>query len=259
MPCVILKNEALTWVVGLELQRNSNTVFDPWDLNNGFEPRSNPTEVIGPKGTLKRLHAGVGYLCDEQGVTVTLERSGPKVTEDISAENKEIVFGFMEGLEYVRTAEKVPFILISNNGLTVTWGGKIRKKGPVLTDGPGKPVYRIMPGTPMIEIINRMTGESGMGYLCDEIGVTVDPKRDFRVTYPETADTPEKLAAIKAENQKIISGESVGITIKFSGAIGKLATFDKIPEIFDVGQSKKNLYIGLIGGVVLGLIIGTVL
>lgn len=258
MPSIILKNEARTWIVGGQLQRNSNTLFDPWDLM-GYEPRSNPTEIIGPAGFRKSQMSGVGYLCDEQGVTVSLERNGPRLSEENAAENQEIVFGFLEGVEYRRTAEKIPFILISNNGLTVTWGGMIRKRGQILTDGPGKPVYKILQDTPMIEILNIQTGKVNMGYLCDETGVTVNIKRDFKVTYPEDYNDPVKLAAIRAKNKEIVEGKSVGVLIKFCGAIGALATFDKLPEIWNIGQSKRNLYIGLIAGGVVGLIIGTVI
>jgi hypothetical protein len=254
LPCIILKNEAMTWVVGGQLQRDSNSLIDPWDLK-GYEPRSDPTEIIGPAGFRKNLHAGIGYLCDEQGVTVSLKRDGPIVTEENSAENKEIVFGYLEGMEYRRNAEKVPFILVSNNGLTVTWGGEIRKRGLVLTDGPGQPVYRIKPDTPMIEILNIATGQMNMGYLCDEIGVTVKLKRDFRVTYPEDWDDPIKQAAIIEKNKKIVAGDEVGILIKFSGAIGGLMTFDVLPKIFDVGQSKRNLYTGIIVGAVVMFIL----
>jgi hypothetical protein len=258
LPCIVLKNEMRTWIVGDELQRTPNLLVDPWDLE-GYEPVSNPTEIIGPAGILKRNQARVGYICDEQGVTVTLERSGPKITPENSAENKEIVFGFFERISYTRNAEKVPFILISNNGLSVTWGGEIRKKGMVLTDGPGKPVYRIKPETPMIEIVNRATGKTAMGYLVDEIGVTVDLKRDFRVTYPEDDEDPGKLAAIKELNKKIISGEVVGITIRFNGSIGEVGTYDILPKIFDIGQSKRNFYIGVIVGGIIFFIIGLVL
>jgi hypothetical protein len=254
LPAIILKNEGMTWAVGGQLQRNSNLLIDPWDLK-GYEPRSNPTEIIGPAGFWRKLHPGVGYLCDEQGVTVSLIRSGPKLTGENSAENKEIVFGFMEGIEYQRHAEKIPYILVSNNGSSVTWGGEIRKKGLVLTDGPGRPVYRIKEDTQMIEIQNLATGQTSMGYLCDETGVTVNLKRDFRVTYPEDWDDPIKQAAIIEKNKKIITGEEVGILIKFCGAIGALGTFDIIPGIFDVGQSKRNLYTGIIVGAVIMFIL----
>ena len=255
MPSIILKNECRTWIVGGQLQRTANTLFDPWDLM-GYEPQSNPTEIIGPVGFRKTIRSGVGYLCDEQGVTVSLERTGPKLTPENAAENQEVVFGFFEGVEYRRNAERLPFILISNNGMTVTWGGMIRTKGQILTDGPGKPVYKILQGTPMIEILNITTGQTSMGYLCDETGVTADLKRDFRVTYPEDYTNPVKLAAIKAKNKEIVEGQSVGILIKFCGAIGALATFDKLPEIWNIGQSKRNLYIGLIAGAGVGLLLG---
>jgi hypothetical protein len=258
LPCIILKNEGRTWVVGSQLQRSANVLFDPWDLM-GYEPRSNPTEIIGPVGIRKTIRAGVGYLCDEQGVTVSLEREGPELSEENAAVNQEIVFSFIEGMEYRRNAEKLPFILISNNGLTVTWGGMIRKKGLILTDGPGRQVYKIQQDTPMIEILNILTGEVTMGYLCDETGVTVSLKRDFKVTYPEDYNTPEKLKVIQAKNKEIIEGKSVGILIKFCGAIGALATFDKLPEIWNIGQSKRNLYIGLILGAIVGFILGNII
>lgn len=238
VPYVILKNEARTIIVGGWIQRNPNTLVTYWDLI-GYEVVSNPTEIIGPKGLLGSVQSNVGYICDEAGVTVQLERTGPKLGE--AADLQPIVFGKMEAIEYKFKAETIPFILISNNGLTLTWGGKIRKKGMILTDGPGKPFYRILPSTPMVEIINSVTGQSGMGYICDETGVTVDLKRDFRVTYP--AGHPKA-----GDNAAILEGKQVGILIKFAGAIGRLATFDKIPEIFDVGQSKKNFWMGLIAG-----------
>lgn len=258
LPCIVLKNEGRTWVVGSQLQRNANVLFDPWDLM-GYEPRSDPIEIIGPVGIRKTIRAGVGYLCDEQGVTVSIKRDGPNLSEENAAANKEIVFGFLEGMEYRRNAEKLPFILISNNGLSVKWGGMIRKKGLVLTDGPRQPVYNILVDTPMIEILNLITGEVSMGYLCDETGVTVNLKRDFRVTYPEDYTDPVKLAAIKARNKEIVEGKSVGILIKFCGAIGALATFDKLPEIWNIGQSKRNLYIGIIIGAIAGYIFGHII
>jgi len=110
----------------------------------------------------------------------------------------------------------------------------------------------------MIEILNILTGLVTMGYLCDETGVTVSLKRDFKVIYPEDYDNPEKRKAIQAKNKEIIEGKSVGILIKFCGAIGALATFDKLPEIWNIGQSKRNLYIGLIVGFVVGIIVGTI-
>jgi hypothetical protein len=238
VPYVLLKNEARTIVVGGWIQRNPNTLVTYWDLI-GYEVRSNPTEIIGPKGLLGKSQSNVGFICDEAGVTVALERTGPKLSE--MEEIQPVVFGKIEAIEYKLKAGTIPFILVSNNGLTLTWGGHIRKKGQILTDGPGKPVYRILPDIPMVEIINVATGQTGMGYICDEIGITVDLKRDFRVTYP--GEHP-----LAGKNADILAGKEVGILVRFSGAIGRLASFDKIPEIFDVGQSKKNFWMGLIAG-----------
>lgn len=248
VPVVILKNEAQTIEVGGKLQRNANTLVNYWDLIT-YEVQGNPTEIIGPKGLLGKKVSGVGYLCDEQGVTVSLERNGPRPQGE---EPPTIVFNTMDYLEFRFHSETVPYILIQNNGMTVTWGGQIRKKGPVLTNGPGQPVYFIK--NEMVEIFNVATGKSEMGYICDEAGVTVDIKRDFRVTYPDPFDESKK-AEIEKRNKAILEGTEVGVKIKFSGGIGKLASFDRIPEIFDVGQSKKNLWFGIVIGLAIMFII----
>lgn len=243
VPVVILNNKGKSIIVGAKLQRTGNNVVNLWNLVS-YEVRSDPTEIIGPSGMLGRKNANAGYLCDEQGVTVSLKRNGPKE----QPEPLEIVFDTSEYIDYKLHAETVPYILLENNGLTLTWGGEIRTNGAVLTNGPGQPVYRIK--SDRVEIINEATGKTAMGYICDEQGVTVNIKREFRVIYPEPFDKSE-IEAVKARNEKILNGDEVGIEINFSGAIGKLATFDRIPEIFDVGQSKKNLYVGLMIGLVI--------
>jgi hypothetical protein len=240
VPVVILNNRGKTIVIGTKLIRTANTLVNLWTLI-GYEVHGNPTEIIGPPGMLGKKNAGVGYICDEQGVTVSLQRKGPQG----QPEPLEVVFDTGEFIDFKLHAETIPFILLENNGLTLTWGGEIRKKGDILTNGPGQPAYRIK--GEMVEIINEVTGKTAMGYICDESGVTVTISRDFRVIYPEPFD--EKVReAVRVRNEKILKGEEVGIQINFSGAIGKGATFDRIPEIFDVGQSKKNLYVGIVMG-----------
>jgi hypothetical protein len=242
VPVIILNNNNRKIVVGSKLVRLPNTLVNIWDLI-GYEVHGNPTEIIGPAGLLGRKTSGVGFLCDEQGVTVSVDRTAPKEPTDIP----EIVLSPSEYFDYKFHAETVPFILMESNGHSWTWGGEIRKKNNVLTNGPGQPVYLIK--SDPVEIVNVASGKTAMGYICDEAGVTVDLKRDFRVTYPEDLiDNPVKLAALKERNKRILEGVEVGCTIKFSGAIGKEATFDRIPEIFDVGQSKKNLWVGIVIG-----------
>ena len=249
VPVIILNNGCRTIIVGSKLQRTANTLVNLWDLI-GYEVHGNPTEIIGPSGMLGRKNSGVGFLCDEQGVTVSIERKGPKV----QTEPLEVVFDAGELIDYKLHAESVPFILMENNGLTWTWGGEIRKKGQVLTNGPGQPVYHIKSET--VEIVNVVSGKTAMGYICDEAGVTVDIKRDFKVLYPEPLPFDKvKAEAVKARNEKILKGDDVGCQIKFAGAIGKAATFDRIPEIFDVGQSKKNLWVGVLMGLVIMFIL----
>ena len=242
VPCVILKNEARTIEVGGMVRRTPNTLVNDWDLI-GYEVHGNPTEIIGPAGWRKIPKSGVGYICDEVGVTVSLTRNGPKKTPDRTAENNDIVFGKLEAIAYKFKAETVPYILISNNGLTLTWGGHIRNKGRVLTDGPGKPVYQILGD--MVEIVNLQTGESGMGYVCDETGVTVNIIKDFYVVKaPSLLKKPE-----------VAESDKVEVKVKFSGGIGRLSSFDRIPEIFNIGQSKKNFYMGLAVGLFVMFII----
>lgn len=244
---VLLKNKAKTLVVGGKIQRTPNNLVNYWDLE-GCEVHGEPTEIIGPKGILGKRESSIGYLWDDQGVTVSLERSGPKP----EPEPIEIAFDRVEAIEYRRTAVKVPFILIEDNGHSLTWGGEIRMKGQILTDGPGQPAYRIKSG--MIEITNLTNGKTAMGYICDEAGVTVDIERDFRVIYPEPFDEKER-EEIRARNEKILTGEEVGVKIRFSGAIGELLTFDKLPEIWNIGQSRKNLYTGMAIGAAIMFIV----
>jgi len=238
VPCIELKNEAKTIVVGGKLRRTQNKVVNDWDLI-GYEIHGNPTEIIGPSGITGRAADGIGYICDESGVTVSFERSGPK--PEVQPADGDLIFGKAELIGYKLNAETVPFILISNNGITVTWGGYIRRKGKVLTDGPGLPAYKIM--SDAVEIINLSTGKNGMGYICDEAGVTVTIGREISVKYP--------LEMIK-KNPEL---EKVEVKIKFSGVIGILATFDRIPEIFNVGQSRKNFWMGIAAGLFIMFVI----
>jgi hypothetical protein len=230
VPYVLVKNECKTIEIGGTIRRTPNTLINDWDLL-GYEVRGEPTEIIGPN-----KKSGMGFICDEAGVTVSLERSGPEYSEENSAENEDLTFTRLQAIRHKLTAEIVPFVLISNSGKTLTWGGYIRKRGKVLTDGPGKPAYRIVSDT--TEIINQANGKTGIGYICDETGVTVDIKRDFHIEYP---------LVIKKRYPDL---EKVLVKVRFSGVIGILGTFDRIPTIFDVGQSRKNFYMGLAAGLI---------
>ena len=200
VPCIELKNEARTIVVGGKLRRTQNKVVNDWDLI-GYEVHGNPTEIIGPSGIVGTQKDGIGYICDESGVTVSLERKGPK--PEIQPADGDLIFGTGELVQYKLTAETVPFILISNNGITVTWGGYIRRKGKILTDGPGKPAYKIM--SDAVEIIDLSTGKNGMGYICDEAGVTVTIGREITVKYP--AEMIKKNPELEKVDVKISSPE----------------------------------------------------
>jgi hypothetical protein len=244
-PVIWVKNDGKTFIVGSTLRRTPNTLVNDWDLV-GVEVRGGPVEMVGPKGWRGSEQKGVGYLCDETGITLEIKRNGPELTERNSAENADMVFKTFESVTYKLSAEQVPIILISNGGNTWTWGEMIRRRGKTLTNGPGQPAYKIV--SPAVEITNMASGYTGMGYLCDETGITVDFKRDIIILAPPPLVTIEGL--------KLTPVEIFG---NFSGAIGKLATFDKIPEIFNIGQSKRNLYMGILIGGIFGLLLGLIL
>lgn len=245
MPYVFVKNGGRTVEVGGVATRTPNCLYDPWSLL-GWEIRSRSTKLIGPKGK-----STMGFVCDEAGVTVAFTRKVVPSAEVCpgDATMKEMVNAplqtFMNAAEEVEwrlKATKVPVLYLKDNGETLEWGGYIRMREKILTNGPGQPLFRIMSG--QTEIVNTTTGKTEMGYICDESGQTIEIIRDIKILEPDPLPGEER-KPLPAKGAELPEPDKVNVIISFCGAVGKVCSFDRIPDIFDVGQSKRNFWMGL--------------
>lgn len=248
LPYAFIRNEGRTVEVGGNATRPTpNSLYDPWTLD-GWEIRSPSTILTDSKG--KRT---MGYVCDEAGITVSFTREiKSKETGEISPGDVslneciknplQVFMSASEQIDWRVTAKKYPALYLKENGTTLEWGGYIRGNDKILTNGPGEPVYRIM--SAQTEIVNKATGKSELGYICDESGQTVEIGRDITILHPD----PLPGQPLPAQGSKLPEPDKVNITIKFCAAVGKVCSFDRIPDIFDVGQSKRNFWMGLGAG-----------
>jgi hypothetical protein len=246
IPYVFIRNGGGSIEVGKTGARTPNCVYDPWTLY-GWEVRSESTELVGPDKVSR-----AGYVCDEAGITVALkiqksERPGPVLSGDVALRDlvnhpMQVFMSASEILQWKVTAKKVPVIYLSNDGQKLEWGGTLRTDGKILTDGPGEPVFRI--NSRPTEIFNAQTGKTEPGYICHESGQTVEFVRDITILKPDPLPG-EVSKPLPAGGATLPAPDKVNVVISFCGAVGKLCSFDRIPDIFDVGQSKRNFWMGL--------------
>lgn len=247
VPYAWIRNGGRSIEVGKTATRTPNCIYDPWTLF-GWEVRSTSTELIGPDRQPK-----IGYVCDEIGVTVALEigkagepapvAPGDVALKDLVTAPLQVFMSASEVMQWKVVAKKVPVIFLSNDGSTLEWGGVLRTNGKILTNGPGEPLFRIT--SEPVEIVNGVSGKSGMGYICHrESGQTVDITRDVTVLKPDPLPGGE-VKPVPTKGAELPEPEKLTAVISFCGAIGKLCSFDRVPEIFDVGQSKRNFWMGL--------------
>lgn len=247
-PVVILRNDSAiegkeerrvrTIDIGWTLVRKDNGLFDPWNVF-GYEIHSGTIPIIEHKGTIRRSQtSAMGYVCHETGMTLDLM----KVIES-GSEGQDVFTGieipmtYLEAANYEMTAEKVPVVFFSADG--IEYGKTIRRKGEALTDGPGQPVYRILPDT-LIEIRN-MNVNPAMGYVIDkEKRITVPILVTIKVEKGPTDPKKKPLVTPASEIKVFIRG-------KFEGILGKIIAFDK-SEALGVGTSKRDFWIGIFLG-----------
>jgi hypothetical protein len=260
VPYVLLRNDVeisdkterkvRTIEIGGTVIVKGNGLFNVWDVL-GYEIHSGTIDIKGNVPGL--LHTtrteGMGFVCHEKGMTLDIQKiieAGSPDQDEFS--DIEVPWSSKEAWIYSMTAEKVPVILLTSNGLE--WGREIRRKGLVLTDGPGQPVYRILPDTET-EIKNK-NGISAMGYVIDvEKKITIPIIVDIKIE-KGPADPKNK-----TEKPLVNPPEQIKVYLKgkFEGVLGKIIAFDKIQDTLGVGTSKKDFWMGIGIGLVVMFIV----
>jgi|GEM_PF-5840970 hypothetical protein len=258
LPVVILRNGSerkeggaviRTVEIGRTLTLKDNGLFNVWKVH-GYEIRSGATELSWMEGAARKSSkTSIGYVCHESGITLLLERRVLTAKKPDVFTGINIEFSKQDLITYLLFAPRVPVIIISKGGQSIVTGGNIRRKDDLLTDGPGKPVYRICSG--MTEIVDAR-GVSQMGYVIDEesmctceivVDVTILKAAPYVSPFDDTA------------KPLVSPPPKIELKGRFEGVIGKLIAFDKSQDIFGISFSKRDFWMGIgIGLVVMFLI-----
>jgi hypothetical protein len=259
LPVIILRNGSekkeggaviRTVEIGRTLALKDNGLFNVWKVQ-GYEIRSGGTELSWTEGRMhKSRRTSIGYVCHESGITLSLERNVLREKKPDVFTGINLEWSPQELTQFLLLAPRVPVIVVSSGGEKIETGGDIRRQGDLLTDGPGKPVYRICSG--MTEIVDAK-GASQMGYIIDEESmctceIVVDVKILKSAPYISPFDEAPVKSLISPDPQIEIKG-------RFEGVIGKLIAFDKSQDIFGIAFSKRDFWMGVgIGLVVMFLV-----
>jgi len=250
---VFIRNGGSTVEVGGIAMRTPNCLYDPWSLL-GWEIHSEGTKLISP-GLLTRKESRIGYVCDESGVTASFQRhlgtqaplqapGADGTLDEVVKAPLQVTLTARQAVDWRMKALAFPVLYLSDGGRTLEWGGYIRGNDTILTNGTGEPVYRIIGD--MTEIANTATGKTGMGYICDvDSGQTVTIGREITILPPKPLPGDAPAAKNLPRTADLPDPEPVNIVIRFCGAVGEICSFDRIPDIFDVGQSKRNFWMGM--------------